>query len=174
MRCELLPFPDPTERMEAALLDLALLSRGGESAAHVMATGEIVPRLWDITTICDPVLLEETWEWLRAFVYWLNSQHAWFSSDLTPSCWEQHPSLVHQLGSLAASRYFAGEATDAAAIEEWHRYALPTFLERTREQRHGCEERHMPWPARAAHQRAMSTAAGVRPPTSLVALPQAD
>ncbi|MBB1510639.1 hypothetical protein [Tessaracoccus sp. MC1756] len=154
MNNALMPFPLPTEAMQLALVDLALLGRGGEGAANILATGEVLPRIWDLTTVSDPVLLRETGAWLQSCVVWLNSQHAWFSSDLTPQCWEQHPSLVHQLGSLAASRYLAGESTDPAAMEEWHRYALPSYLERTREQRRGCEAKHQPWPARAACSRA--------------------
>lgn len=146
----LIPFPEPTDALQLAMVDLALVGRGGQSAANILATGEILPRIWDITTIHDPVLREETWVWLAAFVQWLNSQHAWFSSDLTPPCWKLHPGLVHQIGTLAAARYFAGEATEPAQMEDWHRYGLPTYLERTRAQRHGCEEKHQPWPARAA------------------------
>ena len=155
----LMPFPDLTERMLASLVDLALLARGGEAAAEVLATGEIPPRIWDITTIADPQLLDDTWTWLAAFVTWLNSQHAWYSADHTPACWPEHPGLVRELSTLAALRYQAGEATDPVPLEEWHRYALPSYLDRTRDQRRTCDERHQPWPGRAAHTRFVSSGA---------------
>lgn len=156
MNSPLMAFPLPTGRMQLAFAELAVLGRGREGAALILATGEDLPRPWDLTTIADPTLLAETWAWLSAFVTWLNTQHAWFSSDLTPPCWKQHPSLIHQLATLAVSRYFAGEGIDVAAMEEWHRFALPTYLERTRDQRHSCEEKHVPWPARAACSRAQA------------------
>lgn len=156
MNARLMAFPEPTDAIELALVDLALLGRGGQSAATILATGELLPRIWDVTTIHDPALLEETWDWLTSFVEWLNCQHAWFSGDLTPPCWRLHPSLVHQLATLAASRYLAGESTEPSQMEDWHRYGLPAYLERTRAQRHGCEENHQPWPARAASLRSFN------------------
>ncbi|HSO69990.1 MAG TPA: hypothetical protein VLQ67_10155 [Arachnia sp.] len=57
------------------------LARGGEAAKAIIDTGEVLPRIWDITTIADPNLRWDTWTWLDAFVIWLNSQHAWFSAD---------------------------------------------------------------------------------------------
>jgi len=33
------------------------------------------------------------------------------------------------------------------------RYALPGYLDRTRDQRRACDEKHQPWPRRAAHTR---------------------
>ncbi|WP_228383452.1 MULTISPECIES: hypothetical protein [Tessaracoccus] len=50
-------------------------------------------------------------------------------------------------------RYQAGEATSPMALEEWHRYTLPGYLDRTRDQRRACDEKHQPWPRRAAHTR---------------------
>lgn len=164
MNTDLMAFPEPPETMQLALINLALLGRGGEGAAGFLASAEVLPRPWDITTIADPDLRQDTWRWLDAFVIWLNSQHAWFSSDLTPPCWASHPNLVHQLGTLAATRHHASESTDPTAMEEWHRYALPNYLERTREQRHGCQDKHQPWPARATHIRQLGM---VDPPLTL-------
>ena len=70
------------------------LARGGEAAKAIIDTGEVLPRIWDITTIADPNLRWDTWTWLDAFVIWLNSQHAWFSADHTPACWPEHPPLI--------------------------------------------------------------------------------
>lgn len=153
MSLRLAPFPDLTERMHAALLALAILARGGEGAKAIMATGEILPRIWDITSIADPDLRWDCWTWLDEFVIWLNSQHAWYSADHTPPCWPEHPPLIRELGTLAALRFQAGEAAGPLPLEEWHRYALPGYLDRTRDQRRACEEKHQPWPGRAAHTR---------------------
>ena len=54
---------------------------------------------------------------------WLNTQHAWYSTDHTPPCWPEHPPLVRELGALAVLRYQAGEATSPLPLEEWH--AMP-------------------------------------------------
>ena len=156
------PFPEPSERMLAALVDLAILARGGDAAEAIMATGEILPRIWDITSIADPDLRQDTWQWLDAFVIWLNTQHAWYSADHTPACWPQHPGLIRELSTLAAMRYHAGEATNPIQLEEWHRYALPGYLDRTRDQRRACDEKHQPWPGRAAHARHTNDDAAAR------------
>ncbi|MBB1511107.1 hypothetical protein H5399_00575 [Tessaracoccus sp. MC1627] len=153
MSHHLKPFPDLTERMLAALYALAAFARGGGAAEEILASGEILPRIWDLTTIADPDLSWDTWNWLDSFVVWLNSQHAWYSADHTPACWPEHPPLIRELGTLAFLRFQAGEATGPMPMEEWHRYALPAYLDRTRDQRRACEEKHQPWPGRAAHTR---------------------
>lgn len=147
------PFPEPSERMLAALVDLAVVARGGGPAEAILVSGEILPRLWDITSIADPDLRGDTWQWLDACVIWLNSQHAWYSADHTPPCWPEHPGLIRELSTLAALRYQAGEALGPMPLEEWHCHALPSYLDRTADQRRACDEKHQPWPGRAAHSR---------------------
>lgn len=45
------------------------------------------------------------------------------------------------------------------ALEEWHRYTLPGFVERMRARLRGhCEQGHQPWPARGRHVRHTDTA----------------
>ncbi|OCL30868.1 hypothetical protein BCR15_10350 [Tessaracoccus lapidicaptus] len=162
MVAQLEPFPDPSERMLAAYVNLAYLARGGTDAEAIMANGEILPRPWDLTTIADPHLRSDTWQWLDAFVIWLNTQHAWYSADHTPPCWPEHPGLVRELSTLAALRYQAGEALSPIPLEEWHRYALPSYLDRTADERRACDEKHQPWPGRAAHTRHTSDDAAAR------------
>ncbi len=147
------PFPEPTDRMLQTFIDLARLARGGDAAAPILTSGEIIPRIWDLTTIVDHRLHADTRRWLTNVVEWLNTQHAWYSAELTPACWPEHPGLTRELSTLAATRYQAGEATNPIQLEEWHRYALPGYLERTRDQRAACQEKHQPWPGRAAHTR---------------------
>lgn len=45
-------------------------------------------------------------------------------------------------------------------LEELH--ALPGYLDWTRDQRLACEEKHQPWPGRAAHTRHTNDDAAVR------------
>ena len=40
-------------------------------------------------------------------------------------------------------------ATNANALEEWHRYSIPAFLERLQKRaKQHCDDHHQPWPAR--------------------------
>jgi len=47
-----------------------------------------------------------------------------------PTCWPRHPHLVHEIAVLADRRRRAIHAYTSDALEEWHRYDLPTFVER--------------------------------------------
>lgn len=152
-------FPEVSYRMQHALNQLELLQLGGPAANEIFASGEILPRPWDPATIHDPDLRNDTWGWLEAFVIWFNTQYTWFSRDQIPPCWAQHPHLVHEIGTLADQRRIAGEAPISTPLDEWHRYTAPAFLERTRPTRTGCEEKHIPWPGRAAHLRHIGRAA---------------
>lgn len=93
------------------------------------------------------------WNFLDASVTWFNSQHAWTAQEQIPACWPQHPPLVHAIASLMFQRHIVGEATDPNALEEWHRYALPAFNERTRDARLACHDDHQVWPGRAQYNR---------------------
>ena len=60
----------------------------------------------------------------------------------------QHPHIAHELPVLADQRYTAGQAFHSGALEEWHRYTLPLFLERmTARLGNRCVTRHEEWPA---------------------------
>jgi len=67
-----------------------------------------------------------------------------------PPCWPKHPHIAHELPPLALLRWTAETATTPDALEEWHRYALPTFTDRLA-QRLGegtCRTgKHQDWPA---------------------------
>ena len=52
------------------------------------------------------------------------------SRHTSPACWPEHPHLVHDLAVLADQRRRAGPAITSDALEDWHRYALPAFLDR--------------------------------------------
>jgi hypothetical protein len=45
------------------------------------------------------------------------------------------------------------------ALEEWHRYSLPAFIECMKSRlRNHCEDGHQPWPARGRHTRHIAEA----------------
>jgi hypothetical protein len=76
---------------------------------------------------------------------------------MIPTCWPQHPHLVHEVAVLADQRRRGGIVLNSDALEEWHRYSAPGFNERlqTRLKAH-CEQDEQdqqPWPARGRHAR---------------------
>jgi hypothetical protein len=69
-------------------------------------------------------------------------------------CWPHHPHLVHEIAVLTDQRHRAGQALTSDALEEWHRYSLPSFTERMRTRlRNHCQEDHQSWPAKGRHTR---------------------
>jgi hypothetical protein len=71
---------------------------------------------------------------------------------MIPACWLQHPHLAQELPALACQRLAAQDSYDVAALEEWNRYTLPTFLDRMsgRLGESTCRDgRHMDWPGAA-------------------------
>jgi hypothetical protein len=87
-------------------------------------------------------------------VTWLNHEYVWDVADVIPPCWPQHPHLVHEIAVLADQRRRAGQALTSEALEDWHRYRLPSFTERmrTRLRYHG-QENHQSWPAKGRYTR---------------------
>ena len=146
-------FPEVTPRMAKVFSQLHMLAIGGHAADEIFGAGEIIPRLWDLTSIHDPDLRFDTWKWLEAFACWFNTQHTWYSHDQIPPCWPEHPHLIRDIATLADQRRTAGEAPTSTPLDEWHRYTTPNFLERTRAARQGCENNHVPWPGKPAHTR---------------------
>ena len=92
--------------------------------------------------------------WLDDVVTWLNHEYVWDTDGFIPSCWPEHPHLVHDLAVLADQRRRAGLAHTSDALEDWHRFALPTFLDRmTARLKSHCENGHQPWPSTSRHAR---------------------
>lgn len=138
------PFPTVGERMAQAYYDL-YRAETAEKPAQVADLGPLdqLPRPWDLATITDLVLRAEVWNWLDDVVGWINRECVWEAGDMIPSCWPLHPHLVHELGTLADQRRRAGNAFTSDALEDWHRYGLPYFLDRTRTRYRGfCEDGH--------------------------------
>lgn len=57
-------------------------------------------------------------------------QYVWETSDLIPPCWPSHPHLVHELGVVVDQRRRAGMAFTSDSLLDWHRYCLPSFIDR--------------------------------------------
>ncbi|NLI85063.1 MAG: hypothetical protein GX440_06650 [Propionibacterium sp.] len=142
------PFPEIGERMMSAY-DHLFRAQVAKRPSEVIDLGplNLLPRPWDLATITMPALRAEVWQWLDAVAGWLNREYMWETSDLIPPCWPSHPHLVHELGVVADQRRRAGLAFTSDALEEWHRYCLPSFVERMKARCRGfCEGGHLSAP----------------------------
>ena len=152
-----LDFPNPGQRIEHAYRELHLTQHGTAEQKAVLGPLEALPRPWDPASVKEPRQRRELWAWLEAFVSWLNHEHTWDVGAVIPLCWPLHPHLVHEIAVLADQRRRAGKALTSDALEEWHRYALPAFVDRMKLRlKSHCEERHQEWPGRARHTRHVS------------------
>ena len=144
-------FPHFGERMRVAYVDLWLAGAvRDEEQAQTVGVADDLPRPWDPATCHDPQLRREVWHWLDQVVGWINTEYAWNVDGLIPECWYLHPHLVHDLGTVADQRRRAGSAYTSDDLEEWHRYCLPSFLDRMRNRiRSYCDDTHKAHPGRA-------------------------
>jgi hypothetical protein len=118
-----------------------------------------VPRPWDLGTCETPQLRKEVWSWLEAIRHLVEPRVRLGCRRCHPSCWPQHPHLVHEIAVLADQRHRAGQALTSEALEEWHRYSLPDFTERMRTRlRNHCQEDHQSWPAKGRYTRHIAEA----------------
>jgi len=148
------PFPKPGRRVQLAHRELYLAANGTQAQKDALGDPANLPRPWDPATCTDLELRAQLWAWLEKVVIWLNHDYTWDVTGLIPGCWPQHPHLVHEIAVLADQRRRAGLAATSDPLEEWHRYTLPSFLDRLRARlRDHCEEGHQPWPARGRHTR---------------------
>lgn len=153
------PFPLPTsDLIREAYWDLFLSEHGTEADKDRVGEVALLPRPWDIATCTDPRLRACVWDWYAAVVTWFNSEYAWDPAHgMIPPCWPLHPHLVHDIGVLADQRRRAGMAVNSNALEEWHRYGVPAFLDRLRGRiKQHCDTEHQPNPARSRHARHQS------------------
>lgn len=143
------PFPTPGPQIQLAYRELE--TAAGDDDAKKKALGPIadLPRPWAPATCTKPQMRAQLWIWLDEVVVWLNRQMVFDVADLIPACWPQHAHLVHEIAVLADLRRSAELAVTSDAMEEWHRYALPAFLERMRHRvAQHCEDEHARvWPA---------------------------
>lgn len=157
-----LPFPMPDgPELSAAFLDLYLAAEGDDEIKKKIGDPALLPRPWDPPTCRKSQLRQELWEWLDAVVIWFNSEYVWDPiAGMIPPCWPEHPHLVHEIAVLADQRRRAGIDTSSNGLEEWHRYAVPAFLDRLRQRsKSHCDEQHQAWPARGRNARHTSDAA---------------
>lgn len=148
------PFPKAGRLIEHAYWELTIAATG--TPEQLKALGDIrrLPKPWEPPTCTHPNLRLELWAWLDDVVTWINHEHIWDTTNYIPSCWPNHPHLIHELAVLTDQRRRAGNANTSDALEDWHRYALPSFLDRMRNQlKTHCEEGHQNWPSTSRHAR---------------------
>lgn len=149
-----LPFPTPGRLVRHAYRELSIAAIGTPEQVKALGDTRRLPRPWDPPSCTHPDLRLELWVWLDDVVTWINHEYVWDTDGVIPSCWPEHPHLVHDLAVLADQRRRAGLAHTSDALEDWHRFALPSFLDRmaARLKSH-CESGHQPWPAGSRHVR---------------------
>lgn len=142
-------FPPPPAVIGEVLNALATL-RGGDKAAIAKLgnTAELF-RPWIPSTV-PAEFREDLWRWCDRVAQWLNHDYVWRPVNLIPPCWPRHPHLAQELPVLACLRACAQDATGPELLEDWHRHALPQFLERlaVRFGESNCRTGpHQDWPA---------------------------
>ena len=142
------PFPVPGTILRTAMEQLRRAAMDPFATDEELRELAQLPRPWDPGT-CTDMMRAELWTWLDLVAMWVNEQHLWnVTRPGIPECWPAHPHLVHDLAGLACTRHYASFAVTPAALEDWHRYGLPAFLERLRDRLgDGCQPtRHQPRP----------------------------
>ena len=156
------PFPMPVgDELRKAYNELYLAVNGDEDTKKRIGNPRLLPRPWDPPSCLKPALRRELWQWLEEVVIWFNHEYVWdHNTGMIPACWPQHPHLVHEIAVLADQRRRAGIDPTSSALEEWHRYGVPGFLERLKARtKNSCDEHHANWPAQGRHSRHTSRAA---------------
>lgn len=141
-------FPTPSSIIVGALDELRLAAESRPKSARELRRLAELPRPWDPPT-CPPELRRLVYAWLDEVAAWINEEHTWRVERVIPICWVDHPHIVHELATVACLRWEAEYAVSAAVLEEWHRYALPMFLDRVGQRigSTGCPPgRHQPNP----------------------------
>ena len=154
-----LPFPGHGRLVALAYRELGIAANGPPDQAKKLGDPALLPPPWDPPSCTHPDLRLEVWVWLEDVVTWINHEYVWDTAAFIPTCWPQHPHLVHDLAVLADQRRRAGRAQTSDALDDWHRYALPGFLDRmTARLKTHCEDGHQPWPSTSRHARHSSDA----------------
>ena len=145
-------FPSVGPQLRLAYRELTIAATGDQDQVAALGDVASLPRPWDPPTCQRPDLREELWMWLEEVVDWLNHEYIWDNNGFVPRCWPRHPHLVHEIAVLADQRRRAGMALNSDALEEWHRYCLPAFVDRMKMRcKEHCEEGHGAWPARSRY-----------------------
>lgn len=152
------PFPTPGRLVRYAYRELHAAENGDDAPNEALGDINKLPRPWVPATCTDPELRAELWTWLEAAVVWLNHELVFDTVDVIPACWPQHPHLVHEIAVLVDLRRKCDLSLASDLLEEWHRYALPAFLERMRHRvAEHCNPTHSSWPAVGRFKRLLST-----------------
>lgn len=147
------PFPQPGPGLTQAYNDLEFAQHGTDKQRQALGDLNRLPRPW-IPESLSRSLRRELWEWLEDVVPWINEHHTWQIGAAIPVCWDRHPHLVLELATLTDLRYRATRSFTGDALEDWHRYCLPAFLDRMASRLHGsCDTKHTTWPGRPRHAR---------------------
>jgi hypothetical protein len=148
------PFPQAGPLIEHAYWELALAANGSEEQKRALGDFRKLARPWDPPSCTHPNVRLELWMWLEDVVTWINHEYIWDTAGYIPSCWPEHPHLVHDLAVLADQRRRAGQAITSDSLEDWHRNCLPNFLERlSKRLKTHCDNGHQPSPSTSRHVR---------------------
>jgi hypothetical protein len=145
-------FPAPGPLIRHAYSELDLARSGTDDQKRALGKLSALPRPWDPPS-CPPALRTQIWAWLDQVADWINHEYSWQPDRFIPSCWPAHPHIAHELAVIADLRRTAGYAFSGDALEEWHRYALPAFLDRVSSRMGTCcgPAKHDDWPAAGRH-----------------------
>jgi hypothetical protein len=149
------PFPQPPGSVVRAWELLQVLRRQDpdEMAEAGVDNSTHLPRPW-LPSGCDDELREGVWMWCDAAAAWLNREYTWRPQQMIPPCWPQHPHIANELPVLVFLRWLAEDSLGPEALEEWHRYTVPMFLDRmtNRLGESTCRTgRHQDWPAESRY-----------------------
>ncbi len=149
------PFPKPPPRVALAYRELDIAANGTDDQLRALGDTSALPRPWIPSTCTDPAMRTDLWTWLEAVVVWINHQYVYDPADTIPACWPKHAHLVNEIAVLADQRRTAQQALLSNELEEWHRYALPYFIERMKARvKTHCDRTHASdWPARGRFNR---------------------
>ena len=147
-----LAFPAPGTLVAHAYSELDLARSGTDDQKRALGKLSGLPRPWDPPS-CPPALRRQVWAWLDEVAGWINHEYIWVPERFIPSCWPAHAHVAHELAVIADQRRTAGYALTGEALEQWHLYGLPGFLDRTAA-RLGTScgpAKHDDWPAAGRH-----------------------
>lgn len=123
-------FPRPPDAVRLQFESAAHLAGLQDLSSSDAATLALLQRPW-IPSSCKPDLRSQIYGWLDQVVAWINEDCLWRTERAVPACWELHPHIVHELAVVATLRWHAELALTPAAVEDWLRFTLPQFLDRT-------------------------------------------